>query len=424
MRVWAVLGVASSLGLGIVAACGSDSGGGATSTDGGSDALIFEPPPSLKPTALAVGGEDACVIMDDGRLRCWGSNAFGQLGNPQRTDLPDGGYTFNDSPASYPLTASVTNAAYVAPGGPSDEDGQRVTATCAVLSDAQVQCWGQNRFGTLGRGGTTTDYEPHPEARPVVNLGPSEQVITNGMTACAISGHRAWCWGRTQYWTDGGGGPSPSEVDLQQGLGVKQIALGQLHGVLLTDNASVLGWGNNGRGQVGENTGFINSLPSVVEIAAGGFTTCVRVLSGDVQCLGDNTSGMLGRGPMDASNSSAPAPVILPTKTTAATQIGMGSDHACALLHDGSVWCWGNNFYGGLGSGQSNGASVDPPKSDTPLKVEGLPLAAIAIGVGAGFTCAMLSDHSVMCWGSNGTGTLGQGTTDSVPHLTPVRVPL
>ncbi|WP_394841603.1 hypothetical protein LZC95_31575 [Pendulispora brunnea] len=102
----------------------------------------------------------------------------------------------------------------------------------------------------------------------------------------------------------------------------------------------------------------------------------------------------------------------------------MSSDHACALLNDGTVWCWGDSYFGALGTEQSNGVSVEPKDSATPLRVKDLAGTPISIAAGRGFTCALMSDHQVMCWGSNNSGALGQGTFDLTPHLTPVRVPL
>ena len=418
MRAWALLGLAGSLGVGVVAACGSDSGGGPEADAGSDGGPILTEPGVHVPVSIAAGGSHACVIMDDGRLLCWGRNEYGQLGNPQRTDLPDGGYTFDDRPVPAPLTASVANVVQVAPGGPEDEDGVKAQSTCAVLSDAQVQCWGEDRFGALGRADSDQSL-PHPEPRPVSNLGPAQQVATNGMTSCATSGDgRTWCWGRNQYWADGGGGGLPTETDLSTHVDVKHLALGMDFGVALVEDQ----WGNRLIRGWGTGTWKLNDIINPVEVAAGGFTGCARTRNGDVVCFGRSLYGMLGRGPTDAYDSDDPALVLLPTKTAAATQIAMALNHVCALLNDGTVWCWGNNFWGGLGSGTSNGATVDPGESSTPLKVEGLPNPAIAIATGFEFTCALLSDHSVMCWGRNEEGTLGQGTIDTAPHITPVKV--
>ncbi|WP_394830909.1 hypothetical protein LVJ94_30820 [Pendulispora rubella] len=431
-RAWTLGALSVSFGVGVVAACGSnsDDSGIVTVNDAGADREpIIKPPPPHVPVSIAAGGSQACAIMDDGRLFCWGANTYGQLGNPQITALPDGGSAFDKRPVPFPQLASVGNVRQVAPGGPENEDGVKVANTCAILADAQAQCWGENKHEGLGRRKTTTfdDYNPHPDSLPVMGLGPAQQIITNGTTACALSDGHVWCWGQGQYWADGGGGgPRPSRLDGEDFPKTKHMAIGLMHGVEVDESGYVSGWGNSGYGQLGPNgaRSVIHELYGAVEVAAGGFTTCARMRTGEVRCLGRNAFGLLGRGPSDDTNSKEAAAVLLPTDKTAATQIVMSINHACALLVDGSVWCWGKNFWGGLGSGQSNGATVDPPQSGTPLRVEGLPLPATSIAVGLGFTCALLSDRTVMCWGRNEDGNLGQGTLDTAPHLTPVRVPL
>ncbi|WP_394841604.1 hypothetical protein LZC95_31580 [Pendulispora brunnea] len=426
MRVGILGGLAASFGVGIVAACGgtdADNGGAVTVNDAGTDrGSIITPPATHIPIGIAAGGVHACATMDDGRLFCWGNNRHGQLGNPQITELPDGSRPFDKRPVPSPQLASVANTIQVATGDESDEDGQPAEATCAILTDAQAQCWGQNRYRALGRANSPVDddYKPHPEALPVSNLGPSQQIVTNGMTSCAVSADDGWCWGRGLHWTDGGGGKFPTKVD-GKGHPIKQIAIGHLFGAVLDEIGNVYGWGDNSRGQLAISPDYM--FTDALEIAAGNYTACARVRSGEVMCIGSNTRGMLGRDKFDAPQDSVAAPVILPTNRSA-TKLAMASDHACALLDDGTIWCWGNNRYGGLGAGQINGNSVEPQESSLPLKVQGLSNPAVAIAAGIAFTCALLSDHTVMCWGLNRDGTLGQGSLDEAPHISPVRVQL
>jgi alpha-tubulin suppressor-like RCC1 family protein len=94
--------------------------------------------------------------------------------------------------------------------------------------------------------------------------------------------------------------------------------------------------------------------------------------------------------------------------------------HHCALKRDGTVWCWGSNADGGLG----DGTTID---RSTPVKVVGLPGSAVAITAtrwigNSGGTCAILYNGTVWCWGSNTNGQLGIGTTTNAPQTTPVPV--
>src|SRR5206468_499116 len=89
-----------------------------------------------------------------------------------------------------------------------------------------------------------------------------------------------------------------------------------------------------------------------------------------------------------------------------ATSLASGSDHSCAALTDGTLRCWGYNYYGQLG----NGTSVN---SSTPVAVSGISTAT-AIDAGDNHSCARLSNGSMRCWGLNSDGQLGMGTVGGV----------
>ena len=98
---------------------------------------------------------------------------------------------------------------------------------------------------------------------------------------------------------------------------------------------------------------------------------------------------------------------------TTATEVAVGTDHACALLQDRTVQCWGNNFNGTIGNGQAAYGTVPP------TTVAGV-TNAIGIAAGGGHSCALLSDHSMKCWGGNQYGELGDGTTTRQTSAVPV----
>jgi alpha-tubulin suppressor-like RCC1 family protein len=116
--------------------------------------------------------------------------------------------------------------------------------------------------------------------------------------------------------------------------------------------------------------------------------------------LSNASSGQLGTGANDA-NSSVPT---LVSNTTTATAVAVGDSHACALLSNGTVECWGDNYYGELGT------DTTTANSETPIAVTGLSN-VIAIAAGAVHTCALVSGGTVQCWGSNDYGELGNDTS-------------
>ena len=85
--------------------------------------------------------------------------------------------------------------------------------------------------------------------------------------------------------------------------------------------------------------------------------------------------------------------------------VTVGRYHSCAVLSDGRVKCWGNNFKGALGNGTTN-AFLEPETSSVPLTVTGIDN-AVAVEAGGRHTCAVLSDDSAKCWGDNRFGQLG-----------------
>ncbi len=108
------------------------------------------------------------------------------------------------------------------------------------------------------------------------------------------------------------------------------------------------------------------------------------------------------------------APPSSCTTATCATQLGVNNTHACAVRGDGAVVCWGSNSAGQLGDGTTTARN-------TPTIVSGTLGSVARLGVNSGsFTCALLTDGTVKCWGRNADGQLGDGTT--VDRLTPTTV--
>ena len=182
-----------------------------------------------------------------------------------------------------------------------------------------------------------------------------------------------------------------------------------------SDLGTVDCWGSNGGAQLGDGT-FVDSpvpvevldLTTAVEVAAGSAHSCALLDDGSVACWGDGSSGQLGAAGLVA-NSAVPLPVV---GLTTAVEVAAGGSDSCALRLDGTTVCWGANGWGQLG----NGSTVN---SQVPVGVTGISN-AVQVATGYGFSCALLDTPSVTCWGYNGWGQLGNGST--VNSTTPVAV--
>ncbi|MGB7587662.1 MAG: hypothetical protein WBM00_03025, partial [Solirubrobacterales bacterium] len=145
--------------------------------------------------------------------------------------------------------------------------------------------------------------------------------------------------------------------------------------------------------------------------------TCAIAGDGTVRCWGENNfggEGLLGYpGTPMATSPNSVGPVDLGAGRTA-VKIATGSDHTCAILDNGSVRCWGSGGSGQLGYGNTNAiGDNETPGSVGPVNL-GAGRTAVAITAGAFHTCAILDNGSVICWGYNNFGQLGNGNTNTI----------
>ena len=196
--------------------------------------------------------------------------------------------------------------------------------------------------------------------------------------------------------------------------GVGSISAGAYHTCAILDNGSVSCWGYNAYGGLGDGTTTQRTTPTqtsslgtdrtAVAISAGSVHTCAILDDGSVSCWGSNYHGQLGDG--TTTDRSTPTHTSSLGTDRTAVAITAGEFHTCAILDDGSVSCWGSNYYGQLGDGTTTDRSTPTQTSSL-----GTDRTAVAITGGDYHTCAILDDGSVSCWGYNGYGNLGDGTT-------------
>ena len=352
---------------------------------------------------LELGMDHSCALLFGGRVKCWGANRSGQLGN--------GSTVSRSRPVE---VANVDTAIDVSAG---------YRHTCVVLENGLVQCWGSNQYGQLG-------FEAADALEPVTVPGVEDAVsVTAGEahTCALIQAGEVLCWGRNQYGQLGDGSFTDSRqprvvVDLQ---GAYAVHTSWNHTCAIAssndrpDLTQVLFcWGSNNSGQVGDGYTFDTNVPHAITSAALSVSaayshTCARVIGGSAMCWGWNTDGQLG---LRSPDNMATRPTLIPGLSQVKGIHG-GRFNTCANLDNGFVQCWGSNLQGELGLGNYRSG----PTTRIPyFSVFGLYGTVLSINTGLNHACALLSDRSVVCWGRNHEGQLGDGTTVRSPK--PVQV--
>lgn len=381
--------------------------------------------------SLAAGEFHTCAVYLDSSVHCWGRGMDGQLGYMNTMNLGD--------------QAAELPAPSVSVGGKAVQISLGGAYTCAQLDTGSVRCWGAGIQGQLGYGNNAS-LGGAPGSMPAPALALDADVLrvaTGGNHTCALlKAGTMKCWGDAQYGALGSGGTSDVNkpgLQVPGVAGVKQMALGYRHTCALLTDGSVRCWGGNDLGQLGlghfDNLGDgPGELPPmetkvsdvndpVVQIAAGSRHTCAVLSSGKVRCWGSNSSGQVGAAFSDAAVGDKPGempPADVNLGEAAAVQVVAGSEHTCALLSNRKVKCWGLGEAAGSDFFFDDIDEVDefpPPDIMLPGETE-----ALASHLGS-FTCALLVDKSVRCWGHNSFGQLGVGNTSSLGQPT-VAVPL
>jgi len=300
--------------------------------------------------------------------------------------------------------------------------------TCGTTQSGHVACWGTNNYGELG------DSTVFTASIPVLVASDSNlsAVSAGGSHTCALNASGLpMCWGAN--WSaqlgrgtvDGVPHSAPSAV--ASSFTFARLETGDRHACGLTEVGAAYCWGGGFSGQLGNgDQTFIcqavqeacNTLPEAVlgglafsTITAGDEHTCALLQDGTAYCWGDDRFGQLGDSAWTPR--SDPAQVV---GGHAFTTIAAGARHSCALDALGAAYCWGNNVVGQLGADADSSSSV-------PLAVNG-GVVFLKLDVGGFHTCGIDTGGSAYCWGGNNYGQLGIGTTDDAAEPLPVATDL
>ena len=349
---------------------------------------------------LAAGGTHTCAVIKNGTMACWGNNANGQLGN--ETSIME------NSPYTVP---SVFGAIAVTTGG---------SHTCASFQSGAVKCWGLNTSGQLGNNSFTSSKIPvYVDSGSGVGVGiPPDKITSGGTHTCALLGASVYCWGDNTFGQLGDGMTASSTIPVRLpafSSAPISISAGGSHTCVLLSGGSVQCWGKNDKGQLGDNSttqrntpvSVVDIVATAVAISAGDSHTCARLSDRTVRCWGGNSSGQLGND--TRLDSSAPVTVVDDLGTLSdVSSIVAGGSHTCAMLGNGQSKCWGENRSGQVGNGVR-------PIAVYPIEVPGI-ASATAVGTGQSYTCARILDGTIKCMGDNTLGQLGDGSLMSTDN--------
>ena len=360
-------------------------------------------------------GNDLVLHWLRQKVYSWGSNSSGQIGNNSTTD--------SKIPVLVDASGVLSGKTVVSVAAGSSH-------SLALCSDGTVVAWGNNYYGQLGNNSTTNSQVPVlVDASGVLSGKSVVSVAAGGSHSLALcSDGTVVAWGYNNYGQLGNNSTTNSQVPVLvdatgvlSGKAVVSIDARYSYSLALCFDGIVVGWGYNRSGQLGNNsTTDTNKTPvladlsgvlsgkTVVSVAAGNLHSLALCSDGTVAAWGNNYAGQLGNN--GTTNSKVPVLVdttgVLNGKTVVA--VACGADSSRALCSDGTVVAWGYNYYGQLGNNSTTNSQVSV-LVDASGVLSGK--SVVSVAAGGSHSLALCSDGTVASWGYNSSGRLGNNST-------------
>lgn len=377
---------------------------------------------SLLMLAILAGGPACSSSSTPDRRRSDPDTSIRRL--PPTADI---GVSSSDGGLSIDGTGGDTDVAVDVPSIPNQFEAERAAAggdhTCAIKRDGTMWCWGDNEVGQLGDGTTRTRQQP-------IRVGDASDwtmVVAGAGYSCGLRQQTLWCWGKGEAYIDAGRTPTRVSEELEsrdEFPSMATVSGSETHICSITPKGTVWCWGKRTADGVGERReGTHPGRPAPTtrfddwqSVDAGGNHTCAIRDDDTLWCWGDNENGELGSGTARGVRSKAKEV----DASAPWSEVSAGGDHTCAIKGNGTLWCWGASDAGQLGfEPVGGGGSISSPTQ------VGERADWASVSAGTDYTCATRQSGRLVCWGRQALGQTGTGSTEnSIPNPTPVLAPV
>lgn len=314
-------------------------------------------------TQIATGELHTCGITGRGEVYCWGESARGEVGPDSVLQDCSAHFGPGTVRGPVPVRSSSLHAVAITAG---------LMHSCALDENGTAFCWGANVYGELGNGGQSDA----PEPTPVAGEHQFTQIVAGRMHTCGITtSHDAYCWG----WDNSG-----------------QLGAGDVSAERCTF------FGTN---PCSRTPRLVVGTHQWAQLSATERATCGVTTAGELYCWGlgaGGSDGLYCQAPDNLPNCTRTPTLVTSSRSYKAT--GIGNLHRCAQALDGTLDCWGTNFFGVFGDGTRESYS------STPVTAAGGTAYASFVTTRLGAACALTSDGQARCWGRGDEGEIGNGS--------------
>ena len=328
-----------------------------------------------------------CLLRQDGTVGCMGNNNAGQLGIGTQNTAATPVNLQTPSNQATSISFGHQHACGLTEEGMRIVGGKTTTDKWGTVPDRPARSRGSSPHPTTGFSG------------PGPSRSKSENRILRHLRGCldAVLGYNAF--GQLGLGTLSNG-YRPALVTLPTDRYATDLALGMRHTCALLDNGSVMCWGDNEYGQLGDGTTIDSLTPTwtrfdasstVIGLSSGEHQTCALLGNGSVACWGYGGNGRLGNGGTD--NALLPVHVDLP-QASRTVELSTRTGHTCALLENGTVYCWGLNANQQLGDGTTIDRTT--PVHASTFGDHGI----VHLASASAYTCALTHRREIICVGS------------------------